>query len=291
MRTLLISTLIIIVGACSNMNNKPDAYGNFETNEVIISSQNNGQILETALDEGDKVREGEVMAVIDTINPVLQIHQLAAQRKAVLSQKAGLFAQIAVSEQQIVNIRKDEVRIKNMLAEGASTPKQMDDINGQIALVEKQKKAYIAQIEAIDKNAAAVEAQIAVISDQLRTAVVKAPLSGIVLEKYVETGELALPGKALYKMADIDSLILRIYVSEPQLTQVKLGKPVRVMIDVIGGTRELPGIVEWVSSEAEFTPKIIQTREERVKLVYAVKVRVPNDGSLKIGMPGDVKFE
>jgi HlyD family secretion protein len=177
-----------------------------------------------------------------------------------------------------------------MLAEGAATPKQMDDIDGQIALVENQKKAYMAQIEAIDKNALAVEAQIAVINDKLRTAVVKVPLSGIILEKYAQTGELAVPGKPLYKMANIDSLILRVYASGPQLSQVKLGKSVRVMIDVPGGIRELTGIVEWVSSDAEFTPKIIQTREERVKLVYAVKVRVPNDGSLKIGMPGEIKF-
>ena len=115
--------------------------------------------------------------------------------------------------------------------------------------------------------------------------------SGIILEKYAETGELAIPGKPLYKMANIDSLILRVYVSGPQLTQVKLGKPVIVMIDVSGGIREITGIVEWVSSDAEFTPKIIQTREERVKLVYAVKVKVPNDGSLKLGMPGEVKFQ
>jgi HlyD family secretion protein len=137
----------------------------------------------------------------------------------------------------------------------------------------------------------AVEAQIAVINDKLRTAIVKAPISGIVLEKYAETGELALSGKPLYKMANIDSLILRVYLSGPQLTQVKLGKTVKVMIDVSGGIREILGIVEWVSSDAEFTPKIIQTREERVKLVYAVKVKVPNDGSLKLGMPGEVKFQ
>jgi HlyD family secretion protein len=291
MRTLLLSTLILVLGACTNNNNKPDAYGNFETDEVIISSENNGQILRTAFDEGAKVREGEIMAVIDTINPVLQRNQLIAQKQSVLAQKAGLFAQIAVSDQQIANIRKDEVRIKNMLAEGAATPKQMDDIDGQIALVEKQKKAYMAQIEAIDKNAVAVEAQIAVINDKLRTAIVKAPISGIVLEKYAETGELALSGKPLYKMANIDSLILRVYLSGPQLTQVKLGKTVKVMIDVSGGIREILGIVEWVSSDAEFTPKIIQTREERVKLVYAVKVKVPNDGSLKLGMPGEAKFQ
>lgn len=291
MKTFLFLTLIIVLVACSNNKTKPDAFGNFETNEVIVSSENNGQIIMTAFDEGEKVREGTVMAIIDTINPILQRNQLSAQKESVLAQKAGLFAKIAVSDQQIANIRKDESRIKNMLAEGAATPKQMDDIDGQIALAEKQKKAYMAQIATIDKSAAAVEAQIDVINDKLRTAVVKAPISGVILEKYAETGELAVPGKPLYKMANTDNLILRVYVSGSQLTQVKVGKPVKVMIDATVGMREIQGIVEWVSPEAEFTPKIIQTREERVKLVYAVKIRVPNDGSLKLGMPGEIKFQ
>ena len=160
MKTFLFLTLIIVLVACSNNKTKPDAFGNFETNEVIVSSENNGQIIMTAFDEGEKVREGTVMAIIDTINPILQRNQLSAQKESVLAQKAGLFAKIAVSDQQIANIRKDESRIKNMLAEGAATPKQMDDIDGQIALAEKQKKAYMAQIATIDKSAAAVEAQI-----------------------------------------------------------------------------------------------------------------------------------
>lgn len=230
------------------------------------------------------------MDIIDTVNMVLQRNQLRAQSQSVLAQKAGLYAQIAISEQQITNIRKDSVRIKQMLADGAATPKQMDDINGQIAIAEKQKKAYLAQITAIEKNSDAVEAQIPVLNDKIGTSIVKAPISGIILEKYAQPGELATPGKPLYKMANIDSLILRVYVSGPQLTQVKIRKQVKVMIDVKEGIKELAGTIEWVSSDAEFTPKIIQTREERVKLVYAVKIRVPNDGSLKLGMPGEIKF-
>ena len=177
-----------------------------------------------------------------------------------------------------------------MLSEGAATPKQMDDIDGQISLAGKQKKAYTAQISAIDKNAEAVDAQIAVLNDRIGSSMVKAPISGIILEKYAETGELATPGKPLYKMANIDNLILRVYASGPQLTQIQTGKQVKVLIDGNQGIKEISGTVEWVSSEAEFTPKIIQTREERVKLVYAVKVRVPNDGSLKLGMPGEIIF-
>ena len=290
MRTLLFLSLILILGACSNNKNKPDAYGNFETDEVIVSAENNGKIILTAFKEGEKVTQGTVMAVTDTVNLVLQRNQLVAQKESVLAQKAGLYAQIAVSDQQITNVQKDQVRIKKMLADGAATPKQMDDIDGQIALTGKQKKAYAAQIAAIEMNAEAVGAQIAVLNDKIGSSVVKAPISGIILEKYAETGELALPGKSLYKMANVDTLILRVYISGPQLTQIKTGKAVKVMIDTNEGLKEMAGTVEWISPEAEFTPKIIQTREERVKLVYAAKVRVPNDGSLKLGMPGEIKF-
>jgi len=290
MRTLLFLSVITLLGACSNNKTKSDAFGNFETDEVIISSENSGKIMLTAFSEGEKVKKGEIMAITDTVNLVLQRSQLLAQKESVLAQKAGLFASIAVSDQQITNIQKDQARIKKMLAEGAATPKQMDDIDGQIALAGKQKNAYAAQISAIGKSADAVDAQIAVLNDRIGTSVVKAPISGIILEKYAETGELAAPGKSLYKLANIDTLILRVYVSGPQLTQVKVGSQVKVMIDGIDGIKEMAGTVEWISPEAEFTPKIIQTREERVKLVYAAKVRVPNDGSLKLGMPGEIKF-
>ena len=290
MRTFLFLSLILLLGACSNNKTKSDAFGNFETDEVIISSENSGKIIMTAFSEGQTVEKGDVMAITDTANLVLQRSQLMAQKASVLAQKAGLFASIAVSDQQITNVQKDQVRIKKMLADGAATPKQMDDIDGQIALTGKQKKAYSAQIAAIEMSAEAVDAQIAVLNDKIGTSVVRAPISGIILEKYAETGELAMPGKSLYKMANVDTLILRVYISGPQLTQIKTGKAVKVMIDANEGLKEMAGTVEWISPEAEFTPKIIQTREERVKLVYAAKVRVPNDGSLKLGMPGEIKF-
>jgi len=290
MKTLLFLSLILILGACSTHQTKSDAFGNFETDEVIISSENSGKILMTAFVEGEKVAKGAIMAVTDTVNMVLQRDQLMAQKASVLAEKAGLFAQIAVSDQLIVNVQKDQARIRKMIADGAATPKQMDDVDGQIALAEKQKKAYAAQIMATERRGEAIEAQISVLNERIGVSVVKAPISGTILEKYSLTGELATPGKPLYKMANIDSLILRIYVSGPQLTQVKTGNQVKVFIDSTNGIKELSGKVEWVSSDAEFTPKIIETREERVKLVYAVKVRVPNDGTLKIGMPGEIKF-
>jgi len=290
MRTLLFLSLILLLGSCAGNKTKSDAYGNFETDEVTISAETSGKLLLTAFREGEKVNKGDVMAIIDTVNLVLQRNQLLAQKESVLSQKAALYASIAVSDQQIANVQKDQVRIKKMLSQGAATPKQMDDIDGQIALTGKQKKAYSAQIQAIGISAEAVDAQIAILNDKINTSIVKAPMPGIILEKYAETGEIAAPGKSLYKMANMDTLILRVYISETQLTQVKTGKQVTVLIDVKDGMKELSGTIDWISAEAEFTPKIIQTREERVKLVYAAKVRVPNDGSLKLGMPGEIKF-
>jgi len=290
MRTLLFLSLIMILASCSNNKTKSDAFGNFETDEVIISAENSGKIILTAFSEGEKVKKGDIMAVIDTINLDLQRSQLLAQKESVLAQKSGIYASIAVSDQMIQNTEKDQQRIKKMLSDGAATPKQMDDIDGQIALTGKQKKAYAAQLSTVEKNAEAVDAQIAVLNDRIATSIIKAPISGIILEKYAETGELATPGKSLYKLANIDTLILRVYVSGPQLTQIKMGKQVKVIIDGTNGIKEISGTVEWISPEAEFTPKIIQTREERVKLVYAAKVRVANDGSLKLGMPAEIKF-
>jgi HlyD family secretion protein len=289
-RLFTILSLLLILSACTKQNNKSDAYGNFESDEVTVSSETSGRIVEAAATEGSKVSAGNVLAVIDTASLGLQKSQLNSQEQSVLAQKAGLYAQMAVSDQQIKNLGVDQSRIQKMFKEGAATQKQVDDIEGQIAIAEKQKKAYAAQITAIDKNAGAVRAQANVLSDQIRRSVVKSPISGTILEKYVESGELATPGKPLYKITDLDTLTLRVYISGKQLSTVKIGAQADVMIDADNGMKAAKGVIEWISPEAEFTPKIIQTREERVKLVYAVKIRVPNDGSLKLGMPGEVKF-
>jgi HlyD family secretion protein len=290
MKAIVYFSLLVIFSACASRQTKSDGFGNFETDEVIISAENGGKILALSYHEGEKITKGTLVAVTDTTNLVLQRSQLSAQKESILAQKAGLYAQIGVSDQQITNAQKDQVRIHKMLAEGAATPKQLDDIDGLIAIYGKQKRALSAQLITIDKNGSALEAQIAVLNDRINGCSIKAPIDGIILEKYAQTGELATPGKSLYKMANIDLLILRVYISENQLTQVKLGTQVKVIVDSNGGLKETTGVVEWVSSEAEFTPKIIQTREERVKLVYATKIRVANDGSLKIGMPGEIKF-
>lgn len=290
MKKLLILPLLALA-ACSGKKDLPDAYGNFETDEITISSENGGKIVDLRIREGNEVKAGDIIAVTDTANLILQRLQLSAQTQSVEAQLANVQAQMSVSDQQIRNLGKDQIRINNMLSDGAATPKQKDDIEGQIALANKQKSASASQLQSIRKQADAVKAQINVLNDKIRNAFIKAPANGTILEKYAELGEFSVPGKAICKMADLQSLILRVYISENRLASVKIGQKVKVNIDAGDDKmKELPGQVEWISSQAEFTPKIIQTREERVKLVYAVKIRVQNDGSLKIGMPGEVKF-
>jgi HlyD family secretion protein len=289
-KTIFTLATVALLVSCNGNKNEADAFGNFESDEVIVSAENNGKIMQTNAEEGDLVKAGSVLVITDTVNLSLQRTQLAAQKSSTEAQKSNIQAQMAVSEQQIKNLNKDLVRIQKMLVDGAATQKQLDDIEGAIALANKQKNAYSAQLGAIQKQADAVQAQIGVQEDKIKSSVVAAPLDATVLEKYIETGELATPGKALYKLADLQTLTLRVYISETQLPQIKVGQQVKVYIDYGKEQKEMQGNISWIASQAEFTPKIIQTKEERVKLVYAVKVRVKNDGSLKIGMPGEIKF-
>lgn len=281
---------LLLLAACAGNKNLPDAYGNFETDEVTLSAENGGRIVTLPIEEGTTVKAGDVIAMTDTINLELQLSQLAAQAQSIEAQTATINAQMALSDQQIANLSKDQTRIHKMVTDGAATAKQKDDVDGQIAVVQKQKGASSTQLNAIRKQAEAVKAQMAVLKDKIKNATVKAPINGTILEKYTQLGELAVPGKAVCKLADLSSLILRVYVSENQLSSIKIGQKVTVSIDGKDALKQLDGKIEWIASQAEFTPKIIQTREERVKLVYAVKIRVVNDGSLKIGMPGEVKF-
>jgi HlyD family secretion protein len=283
-------TLIILLTSCSGNKGQADAYGNFETDEVIVSAENNGKIIEAPASEGDEVTAGTILAVSDTVNLYLQKQQLISQKTSTEAQKATLKSQMAISDQQISNVNKDLHRIKKMIVDGAATQKQLDDVTGQIALANKQKSSYDSQISAVQKQADAVQSQIKVLEDKIKSSVITAPIDGTILEKYCEKGELAVPNKALYKMANIQYLNLRVYISETQLPQIKIGLQVKVLIDNDKNSKNLTGEITWISSQAEFTPKVIQTKEERVKLVYAIKVRVKNDGTLKIGMPGEIMF-
>lgn len=291
-RILFITLLSIGLFACSNTDERSDAYGNFEADPVIVSSESSGKILELNIEKGQKIEEGMLAALIDTVQIDLKLKQLAAQKDAVEARRQSIQSQVEVFEEQIKNLRTNEKRVENMLKDGAATQKQLDDITGQIGVLERQIESTRTQYTSVNKELEVLDAQVAATRDVLDRCSVMAPASGTILETYVEQGELAAPGKPLFKIANLDELTLKVYVSGTQLPKVKIGQEVKVLIDKSETENQtLSGRVDWISSEAEFTPKIIQTKEERVKLVYAVKVLVKNDGTLKIGMPGEIRWQ
>lgn len=277
--------------ACKSGNDKSDAYGNFEADETIVSSEVAGKLIQFEGEEGRQVKAGDVLAVIDSSTLSLQILQLEAQKKATQTKKINLRSQVEVSQQQLKNAKITQQRLHKLFVDKAATQQQLDDIDGQVNVLEQQIQSQQTQFVSIDSELAVLDAQTASAKNQLDKSVITSPVNGTILEKYTELGELAAPSKALVKLADLSQLNLRVYVSGAQLPSVKLGQPVEVLIDEDKNSNQtLSGVVSWISSEAEFTPKIIQTKEERVKMVYAVKVKVKNDGRLKIGMPGEVRL-
>ncbi|PTN09914.1 HlyD family secretion protein [Mangrovibacterium marinum] len=291
-RIYLLLLLVVLASACKNGDETSDAYGNFEADETIVSSEISGKLVRFEGEEGRQVKQGDVLAVIDSSTVKLQIEQLQAQVEAVAVKKVNLRAEIDVLQQQLKNAKISQNRVHKLFADKAATQQQVDDIDGQVRVLGQQVLSQQTQFAAINSELAVLQAQIASAENQLEKSVITSPVTGTILEKYTELGELAAPSKALVKLADLSELDLRVYVSGAQLPHVKLGQQVQVLIDEDKKTNQhLTGVVDWISAEAEFTPKIIQTKEERVKMVYAVKVKVKNDGRLKIGMPGEVNFE
>ena len=287
--TLLGATLLL--AACNNNSKVADAYGNFEADEIIVSAENSGKLLTFNTEEGKTITQGEAVALVDTLPLHLQKLQTESQMAAIQSKKGTIQTQIAVIRQQKSNLERDKTRVANMLKDGAATQKQMDDITGNLEVFDKQISNVKSQEVSLNSEADVAVAQLAQITDKLQRCKIVAPTNGMVLETYKKEGELVNQGQSLFKMADISSLNLRVYVSGDQLPHIKIGQKVKVFIDDTAATnRQLEGTVSWIASEAEFTPKIIQTKKERVKLVYAAKVKVPNDGSLKIGMPGEIRL-
>ena len=290
-KILYIISLPFLLMACQTNNDTADAYGNFEAEAVIVSAETPGKILELNVDKGDKIEAGYSTALIDTVQLHLHLLQLDAQQTAVAAKRQSIQSQIAVFQEQKTNLKINEERIQKMLKDGAATQKQLDDIQGQISVIEKQIANTKTQFTLISKEEEVLETQKASVSDKLNRCNIKSPVSGTILETYAEQGELTTAGKALFKIADISELELKVYVSGAQLPHVKLGQQLDVLVDKNSTENQhFSGTITWISSEAEFTPKIIQTKEERVKLVYAVKVTVKNDGTLKIGMPGEVRW-
>lgn len=310
MKYLVFALFVLLAAACQKNGAKADAYGNFESDERIISAEANGQIFEFNLEEGQTLQAGQYLGRIDSTQLALKKEQLQASIRAVAAKSPAIKAQLEVYEkqlnanrQQLSNLQREKQRVENLLKSDAATPKQLDDLNDQINLVQRQIEVVLEQRSATDATLSTqksgllaeilpLEKQIAQIDDQIGKCRIVNPAAGTVLTRYAETGEVAAFGKPLYKIADLSRLILRAYVAGDQLGNIRLGQSVKVSIDAPGGTmREFTGKITWIASKAEFTPKIIQTKDERVNLVYAVKIEVENDGSLKIGMPGEVFFK
>ncbi|MCD6354424.1 MAG: HlyD family efflux transporter periplasmic adaptor subunit [Prolixibacteraceae bacterium] len=289
---LIFILLSVVVFGCKNNIDKADAFGNFEADPVIVSSETAGKIEQLNVEKGQKISDGFVAAIIDTTAIGLKLLQLDAQKDAVIAKRQTIQSQVSIFEEQKNTLLRNRDRIEKMLKDGASTQKQLDDISGQLNVIDKQIASTKTQFISINKEIEVLKAQKAILLDQLQRCLVKAPATGTVLETYAEQGELTAPGKPLFKMANLDELTLKVYVSGAQLPKVKLGQPVNVIVDKTATENQtFTGKVSWISSEAEFTPKIIQTKKERVKLVYAVKVIVKNNGILKIGMPGEISFQ
>jgi HlyD family secretion protein len=287
---ILIFTLIAAM-ACNKRDNLSDAYGNFEAVQVTVSAESGGRIQYITVEEGMQLDSGIVIALIDTTDLYLKKLQLQTQKSAVSVKKSSVVSQIEVQQQQKANLMVEKNRILKLIADKAATQKQLDDVNGAIDLVDKQIASIQTQNAGIAEEMDVVDRQIAQVNESLRKCYIRNPVKGTVLSKFAETGEIASPGRALYKIADLSVMELKVYISGTQLPAVKLGQNVEVLIDADKkNNRKLTGIVSWISPKAEFTPKIIQTKEERVNLVYGVKIRVVNDGSLKIAMPAEVNF-
>lgn len=286
-----IPIIAIVLTACSGNTELSDAYGNFEVDDVIVSSEANGKLIYFNVEEGRQLASATRVSVVDTADFVLKRKQLNAQKKAVSSRLENIQSQIEVQIQKKKNLLVDKERVEKMFADGAATQKQRDDINGAIELVDKQIESIKTQKVSVTTELEVLKTQIAQVEESIRKCETLNPISGIVLEKFAEQGEITTFGRPLYKIANMSEMILRVYVSGTQLAQIKLGQEVEVLIDDTQKlNRQLTGTISWISESAEFTPKIIQTKEERVSMVYAVKIKVKNDGSLKIGMPGEVNF-
>jgi len=276
--------------SCSNNDNAPDAYGQFEATEVIISAMAQGTLLKFDIKEGQKYDSAAILGYIDTTSLYLQKERLKAQRKVISSKYLNIITQIDVLNQQKKNLLKDKARFTKLVNENAATQKQLDDIINNIEVIEKQIDNIKTQNIQVSGELEAIEFEIKQLDDKISKSYIKMPINGVVLEKYAEESEFITFSKSLAKVAKLDYLTLRAYIDEEQLSQVKLGQKVHVFVDNGDKLKEYLGIISWISSQSEFSPKIIQNRDERKNLVYAIKITVQNDDNLKIGMLGDVRF-
>ena len=282
--------------ACGNNDNEMDASGTFESVEVMAASEVTGKVISLQSAEGSEVHEGDLLGIVDSTQLYLKKKQLLASIAAINNRKPDVRKQLAVIQQQLKTARSEKQRIDKLLQAGAVNEKQKDDVQAQIAVLEKQADALQTSLnassESISSEEEALRMQLAQLQDQLDKCKLTAPVNGTVLMQYIEKGEIVIPGKPLFKIANLSEIYLKAWFNGAQLSEIKTGQQVKVFSDAgEDNFKEYPGVITWISSESEFTPKTIQSRDERSNLVYAVKIRVKNDGFLKIGMYGGVKLK
>jgi len=306
---IITALTFLFLGSCNRSGNKFDASGTFETDEVIVSAQATGQILSFKIEEGQTISKDSTIGEIDPTDLTLQKEQAQASIQAlhektsdVTPQVKLLEDQLKVQQTQLDNLLHEQARTENLLKEDAATKKQLDDIIYQVEALKKQMSVTEQQVNVQKTNVATqnrsimsegkpMEKKVDQINEQLQKTKIINPVQGTVLTKYAQAGEVTAAGKALYKIADLSTLNLRAYITGDQVPGIKLGQQVTVLIDSgANNYRKVPGTITWISGKAEFTPKTIQTKDERANLVYAIKIKVKNDGYLKIGMYGEVKF-
>jgi HlyD family secretion protein len=274
--------------SCNNSNEKADGYGNFEATEITISAENNGKLIQFNIDEGNRLQKDQFIGYIDTIQLALKLEQLLVQKSIFSSKSKGVLSQISVLNAKLKTANTNKTRVENLIRDNAGTQKQLDDVSGELDVINSQIRSVKIQNAPVVNELKSIDVQLEQVGDQIQKSKIINPVNGTVLTKYAEPNEITAFGKPLYKIADLSTMQLRVYISETQLANIKIGQEVTVKIDDAEAMKSYTGKISWIASEAEFTPKIIQTKEERVALVYAVKIDVENDGSLKIGMPAEL---
>lgn len=293
-KTALFFVFIILLVSCRNAN-KYDATGIFEANTVTVSSETSGKLVSFDFEEGDSLRIGQQVGLVDTTSLVLQRKQLHSQLLSTEKSSPDIAAQAAALRSQIAHQQNECNRIERLLSNGAATQKQSDDANAQLHTLRGQLEGLLSTLDknrsSISESASALQYQIELIMEQIRKSCISSPITGTVLQKYAEKGEYTTPGRPLFRMANLDEIYLRCYFTVSQLAHIRIGQEVTVIADFGGDEQyEYPGRIVWIAQESEFTPKSIQTQNTRANLVYAVKVAVKNDGRLKLGQYGEVRL-
>lgn len=290
-----IMAFCLALSSCNKQENNNIASGTFEATETIISAEANGKILKLDINEGDELKAGQKVGYIDSTQLYFSKRQLMQNGKAILSGRPNINIQIDALQKELDNAFTDKKRIENLVKGGVATQKQLDDVNAKIAILQSKKEALKSQLSTSSNNlteqSGTVNLQLAQIEDQLKKCNIVNPVFGTVLTKYANVYEMASMGKPIYKIGDLSTIKLRAYITASQFVKIKIGDKVKINVDTENdNSKSYEGIVEWINNKAEFTPKTIQTKDERANLVYAIKIRVKNDGALKIGMYGEVVF-